>query len=385
MSIRIDLPGVIERTEAFWHRTNQEAVCYLIFPDGFEDFSPVAKDWMAPAITRGWSNWQQELVVGQALELIAAGGSWQRLEEALDLLEFLAERTGHAGEGFPFLLPGFGPGCVAACLSDHFTFKDSTIWLEPPEPWDRGRLQAITPQSRAPFHGLAVTVLKRLVARMQPHAVISMPDLGWPMDTLSALHGNAELCMDLIDEPEEVTAVGAVLEEIIWDCHATFDAIIRPGNHGCHTERMRWLSAEPMRMEGCDFSALIGPDMFADFVLPEVERSCARTGGRVIFHLDGPGELPHVEHLLGTDLHAIQWVQGAGNPGPTDPCWDELYRRLIDADKRICIGAGDPDALAALFTRFPQRYFHVNASCRDRAHAEAILRVRDRTGSSAVV
>jgi 5-methyltetrahydrofolate--homocysteine methyltransferase len=117
--------------------------------------------------------------------------------------------------------------------------------------------------------------------------------------------------------------------------------------------------------------------MFAEFVLPEVRYEGERFDGRVIFHLDGPGELPHVDHLIDCDVFAIQWVCGAGNPGGTDPCWDDLYRRLIDADKRICIGAGDPAALAALFERFPGRYFHISAAC-SRERAAEILAVRDR-------
>jgi len=372
-----NLPSVLHSAEQFWTKQNDRAEMYLIYPEADFSYKSVAKNWMAPAITKGWSNWQQELVIGQALEHVATTGDWSRIDESIDLLASYAEHTGHLAEGYSFLLPGFGPGCVAAGVSGHSEFKDSTIWLEPPQPWELERIAAVTTDQLSPWWDLMLETTRRLCARLQDRYVIAMPDIGWPMDLLSSLHGNEDLCYDLIDEPELVESARDTMHDILYYCYDQLDAIIRPGNHGASTECMRWISAKPMRVSGCDFSALISPAMFERFVLPEINYECERFDKRVVFHLDGPGELPHVDHLLQTGLHGIQWVTGAGNPGGTDPCWDEFYTKIIDAGKRIYVGGGSPEKLQALFKRFPSRYFHISSACGSRAAAEEMLRVRD--------
>ena len=58
----------------------------------------------------------------------------------------------------------------------------------------------------------------------------------------------------------------------------------------------------------CDLSYMISPQMFGRFVLPELAASCRRLGNPA-YHLDGPGEIPHVDMLLSIpELRAMQYV-----------------------------------------------------------------------------
>jgi len=50
------------------------------------------------------------------------------------------------------------------------------------------------------------------------------------------------------------------------------------------------------------------------------------------YHLDGKGEIPHLDQLLALDrLRGIQWVPGAGAPDPEE--WPELLKRIRDGGK----------------------------------------------------
>ena len=50
---------------------------------------------------------------------------------------------------------------------------------------------------------------------------------------------------------------------------------------------------------------------------------------RSIYHLDGPGEIPHLDMLLDIPrLNGIQWVAGAGKAALTDPCWFDMYKKM---------------------------------------------------------
>ena len=55
-----------------------------------------------------------------------------------------------------------------------------------------------------------------------------------------------------------------------------------------------------------------------------------------IYHLDGVGELKHLDALLSLpELNAIQWVYGVGQPGPH--AWMDLYRKVENAGKQVMI------------------------------------------------
>jgi hypothetical protein len=73
--------------------------------------------------------------------------------------------------------------------------------------------------------------------------------------------------------------------------------------------------------------------MFDEFVKPELVASCRRLTNS-FYHLDGRGQLPHLDSLLAIpELKGIQWVPGAGAPGFQH--WPEVYRRIRKAGKFI--------------------------------------------------
>jgi 5-methyltetrahydrofolate--homocysteine methyltransferase len=85
----------------------------------------------------------------------------------------------------------------------------------------------------------------------------------------------------------------------------------------------------------CDFCYMIGPDMFDEFVKPELAASCKRLANP-FYHLDGVGQLPHLDSLLAIpELKGVQWVPGNGKPDFSN--WPEVYRKIRDAGKRIQI------------------------------------------------
>ncbi|MFP4381200.1 MAG: hypothetical protein ACLFUS_11930 [Candidatus Sumerlaeia bacterium] len=368
------------RYEAWWKNQNDEPLFYIIYPKDGANFDPVAKDWMAPRIRGDWSNWQQEFVLGQALELSYKSGEDHYIEEAIDFLEHYADVTGHAAEGYSFLNPAFGPGSLSAFITGFSEFKDSTIWLEmdPPMEWDA--ILEIDENTRHPYADAALEVTRRAKDRLKERFVFGTPDLGGVCDILSSLRGVNNLLLDTLTQPDEVHQALDVLEKLWFKFYEEFSAIVNPDNHGCYSTVMRWLSAKPVNTGICDFSAMIGPDMFQEYALPPLERDVEYFDGRVIYHLDGPGEIPHVDTICGIEkLTAIQWVPGAGNPGTTDPYWDDLYRRILDHGKKIALGGAskDMDELRAFFKRFPAREFFAPFTVQSEKQAEELLRLKD--------
>jgi 5-methyltetrahydrofolate--homocysteine methyltransferase len=78
---------------------------------------------------------------------------------------------------------------------------------------------------------------------------------------------------------------------------------------------------------------MIGPDMFDEFVKPELQASCDKLEN-AFYHLDGPGELPHLDSLLEIQsLKGVQWIPGAGAADNTQ--WADVYRKISDAGKKL--------------------------------------------------
>ena len=93
---------------------------------------------------------------------------------------------------------------------------------------------------------------------------------------------------------------------------------------------------------------MIGPEQFERFVKPEIAAAC-RAVPHAFYHLDGPGQLPHLDSLLEIEeLDGIQWVPGGGMP--EEDTWPHVYRRIRDAGKLVQIGV-EPGISAQAFDR----------------------------------
>jgi hypothetical protein len=81
----------------------------------------------------------------------------------------------------------------------------------------------------------------------------------------------------------------------------------------------------------CDFSYMISPAMFGRFVMPDLTACCEHLD-HGFYHLDGKGEIPHLDMLLSIPrLRGIQWIPGDGQPPPQE--WLSLLKRIRDGGK----------------------------------------------------
>jgi 5-methyltetrahydrofolate--homocysteine methyltransferase len=102
----------------------------------------------------------------------------------------------------------------------------------------------------------------------------------------------------------------------------------------------------------CDFSAMISPQMFRDFVAPYLRRQCQRLD-HTFYHLDGPGATGHLSALLEIpELGGIQWTPGAGAPGVQDAVWWPMYHQIEKAGKRLFLLGMPPAAVPTIAAEF---------------------------------
>jgi hypothetical protein len=92
---------------------------------------------------------------------------------------------------------------------------------------------------------------------------------------------------------------------------------------------------------------MISDEAFEDLFIPGIIRECQHMD-RCIYHLDGPQALRYLDRLLEIpEIHAIQWVPGAGQEYWAD--WIEVYQRIQGRKKAMQINNIPAKDLSMLF------------------------------------
>ncbi len=248
--------------------------------------------------------------------------------EIVDSWQAHLERVVYIGDAFPQVWPNFGPGVMAAFTGAKLDRGESTVWFHP-----EGEPELADIKVEYDENNRWLKRVKDIVAlangRFAPWVSIGHTDLGGAMDVLSSFRPGDKLLMDLYDDPERVHQLEEQLSEVWWRLYEEFHGVTAWRNaSSCWTPL---LSEKKFYMLQSDFSYMIGPDMFVEFVLPRLARWCALLD-HAFYHLDGVGQLPHLDHLLALEnLKGIQWVPGAGQP--PEQKWPEVYGKIVAAGK----------------------------------------------------
>jgi hypothetical protein len=252
-------------------------------------------------------------------------------EEVIDSIDYWFCCNEYLGDGFPVFFPNFGPGVIAAYMGAELKNGDNTVWFHPvgsPE-LSQIRFEYIADN---PWFRRTKDIISAGAERWQGIVEIAMTDLGGNMDILSTFRPSEKLLLDLYDSPELVKQLTWRAHDMWWKYFDELNAVTAATNPGYSTWA-GFFSEKPHYMLQCDFCYMIGPDMFERFVKPELKATSDKLDN-AFYHLDGPGELVHLDSLLDIEsLKGIQWIPGAGQPPLED--WPEVHKKVTDAGKKI--------------------------------------------------
>ncbi len=252
-------------------------------------------------------------------------------EQIVDRWDYDLSCTHFLGDAFPNVWPNFGAGVLAMFVGGRMRCDDVTVWFHPDAPREIADLHfEYDPDNQilARIKAICRTASERWQGQVQ----VAMTDLGGAVDVAATFRPGEQLLLDLYDHPDAVKRVVWELHDAWWRAFHDIDAVLRPMNPGC-TAWTPIYSEQSYYMLQCDFCYMIGPDMFDEFVKPELVESCRKLTNP-FYHLDGPGQLPHLDSLLSIpELKGIQWVPGAGAAPCTE--WPDVYRRIRESGKLI--------------------------------------------------
>lgn len=345
----------------------------LVFkPDAAEAQQRLRAYWQGELVDRACASIRapKDGVVPRRRSLIVADDF--DFSAAIDLFEEWAAQTFFGGEAMPALMPNYGPDQWAGFLGAPMTLvpDQDTSWVEPlVDDWDRVARLAIDPENR--WWKAIFALLERAAPRCQGKFLLSTLDTHSNLDCLSALRSPGRLCMDLVEQPEQVLRA---LEWINALYRPVYDRVFEAGRmdeFGTTSWLDMWSEGRTQAVQ-CDFCCMISPTHFRQFALPSLELEMSQLD-HAVYHMDGVGQIRHLDDLLALPrLHTIQWVPGAGQPSA--PAWIELLQKIQRAGKSVQVLV-NPEELKVVYSQLiPAKTFYLVSDCPNQSEAEALLR-----------
>jgi len=348
-----DYDQILRRMDAFWHGELVDR----------------------PVCTMGVAKPARERLPEPPSHHATSAERWQDAEYQAELHRVRIANTVFLGDALPVAMPNLGPEIFASFYGCPIHFGDvGTSWTDPIlEEW--GDADDLTLDWQSPYLQKMEELTDVFIERGRGLWITGMTDWHPGGDAVAALRDPQRLAVDLITNPDDVQRLLVRLEKDYWRVYEHFYQRLRAAGLPITS----WI---PLVHEGRyyipqnDFSCMISPGMFAEFFLDGIRRECQHLD-RSIYHLDGPAALRHLDALLAIpELHAIQWVYGAGNEGYER--WVPVYRRIQQAGKGMQVSVAFDEVPQVIETLDPHGVYLSVGGVPSVEAGEALLRELER-------
>ncbi len=266
----------------------------------------------------------------------------------LDYYQGRLETTRYYGDSWPKWMPYFGPGIGAGLLGGEVVPmpEQRTVWFEVKEPVPYDKLHFRYDPANIWWRRI-LDLSREAAGRWGNSVCIAHTDIGGVMDILASFRTTYRLLIDLYEYPEEVLRCTAEIRTAWMRYYDELHTIALSTGRGTSCWAPIWSPARTY-MHQCDFAYMISPRMFERFVLPDLD-FCFSGMEQAFYHLDGVGQIRHVDSLLSLkSLAGIQWVPGAGKPSPGDREWYPLLKKIREGGKLCQLFVNAADALGIM-------------------------------------
>lgn len=332
---KLDWAGTKEKFRNYWKHKNtgRPLMCVIARRpevEAFSDGTPVEGGYLDQICQGKYYNMPEELKWKDMED------KYQNAERIVDRYRYFCQTHAFLGESFPNLNIDFGPGSLAAYLGSDIGFKEDTVWFKKClDSWEGVPKLKFDPENKWFKKHLQLAKDCRELAGNDFY--VDMPDLMENIDVLASLRGAQDILMDLLDEPEKVGERIQEVTDCYYDYYNRFYDVIKDEEGGnAYTVFQIWGDGRTVKLQ-CDFSAMMAPDDFRRYIQPSL-RAQAEKADYVLYHLDGPAAIKHMDALMEIDgIDALQWTSGDAGPDGTLPDWDVIYDKAIAAGKSIWV------------------------------------------------
>lgn len=255
----------------------------------------------------------------------------------------------YRADSFPRTFANLGVSTLAACLGAAPRFTPDTVWYE--HAFSDAAGARIRLDEGNPWLRWSLDTTRRLREAEDGRFKTGIPDLCEHFDALSCLFPVQELLVELYDSPSEVHRLLREVQDAWRRVYELHYELLREPDSTCCYGPFGLMGRGRIAKLQCDVSAMLSPRLFEEFVLPYLSEQCDVLD-RSLYHLDGVDALKHLDAVVSLPkLGALQWTPGAGKPDGGDEAWDFLYKKALDAGKRVYALVG-PKHLDGFLRRF---------------------------------
>jgi isopentenyldiphosphate isomerase len=272
----------------------------------------------------------------QKLKPIDMEDQYMNPERIVDRFRYYAQTHEFLAESFPNLSLDFGPGSMAGYVGCDIVFSKDTVWFEHfVHNWED--LQEIQYDPENTWFKKHVKLFEEVKALVGDDFLIGIPDIMENIDVLASMRGVQDLIFDMMDYPDEIKRRLDQIQAIYFKYYDQFYSIVKDDDDACcYTVFQIWGKGKIAKLQ-CDFSALMSPSQFREFIQDEL-RIQAKQLDHVLYHLDGPDAIKHVDALMEIEeIDALQWTSGDHGPDGTLLEWYPIYDKAIAAGKGLWI------------------------------------------------
>ena len=297
------------------------------------------------------------------------GDRWLEPEVALRRQERFETTWTFLAELFHKRQPPFGPNALGAYVGAKPYHDGHTMWLEPTMT-DWSQVDRVQFDPSCPYWQATLRAIAYLIDHYAGRVMLGQADLGGSLDTVAALRGSEQMCLDIADEPHRVRDLTDRLAEVWKQMYDVQVELVRPYADG----------------GSCVWLPLWGPgrvgivqDDLGCLVSAEDYRRCAMPGIRsMLAHVDHGVYHFHAvaRHLLDVlletpEIHAIQYGVDPNAP-PITECIDDLVR-IQQAGKGLFVGILQPHEVKPMCDALDPTALVLLIQCETVEQAEAMI------------
>jgi hypothetical protein len=283
------------------------------------------------------------------------------------------DSTYYGGEAYPAATMCLGASVMAGFYGSPAEFRPETVWYHPIiQDWESTCLE-FDPETNS-LYRVTIDAARYYACESRDRFLVSLPELGAATDDLSLLRGMQPLLYDMLDHPAAVKQAIAQLAETWGKVHNELYQIAAPMNEGgcCIAWMQTWAPGSHYQMS-CDFSAILSPKLFREFILPEIQ-AYLKVNEYSVYHWDGPDAIKHLDALLSVpEIDAIQWTQGEGQAPASDPRWVANYQRIQQAGKKLILPFVEINEIETLLSQLTSRGLMLRTTASSEEEARDLL------------
>jgi hypothetical protein len=280
--------------------------------------------------------------------------------------------TVHFADSLPIAFPNLGPEVFSAFYGCEMEYGESTAWSKPVlADWSDESLDRLRLDRNSFYFRKLMEMTEVLIATGKGKFIVGYTDLHGGGDAIAAFRDPQELLLDTLEHPEDIKRL---CDRITTEFLAVYDHFHQLLS-AAGMPSTSWLPATckgKYHIPSNDFSCMISSESFEDLFVPGIIRECQHMD-RCIYHLDGPQALRYLDRLLEIpEIHAIQWVPGAGHDYWADSI--DVYRRIQSRKKALCLGLPARDLPLLFETLDPEGVWISVGGISNQQEADAALR-----------